>query len=127
MNRSENMRRIKSRDTAPEMLLRRLVHGMGYRYRLHRRDVPGTPDLAFAGRRKAIFLHGCFWHAHGCKKAHTPKSNTAYWSSKLQRNKSRDAAQALALAAIKWKRLVIWECELDKPNKVRGQVKRFLR
>ena len=127
MNRSENMRRIKSRDTTPEMLVRRLVHSLGYRYRLHRANLPGKPDLAFIGPRKVIFVHGCFWHAHGCKRSHAPKSNTGYWSPKLERNKTRDAAHAAALKALGWKRLVIWECKLTRLAMVSERVKRFLR
>jgi len=126
MDRSENMRRIKSRDTAPEMMVRRLVHGMGYRYRLHRADLPGKPDLVFAARRKVIFVHGCFWHMHGCKLSHTPGSNTGYWLPKLARNRKRDAEHAASLKSLGWKRLVIWECELRQLEKVRQRVAKFL-
>ncbi|MBK3801833.1 DNA mismatch endonuclease Vsr [Azospirillum brasilense] len=112
ISRSENMRRIRSKDTAPEMAVRRLVHSMGYRYRLHRRDIPGKPDLVFPGRRKVIFIHGCFWHQHpGCREGRPPKSNTAYWVPKLERNKERDQAAYKQLAALGWDTLVVWECE----------------
>jgi DNA mismatch endonuclease (patch repair protein) len=120
------MRRIKSRDTTPEMLVRRLVHRMGYRYRLHRTDLPGKPDLAFIGRRKVIFVHGCFWHAHGCKLSHVPKSNAAYWLPKLRRNKMRDASSAAALTALGWRHLIIWECELTRLSTLRQRIARFL-
>src|SRR5471032_1595046 len=108
MNRSENMRRIKSRDTKPEMTIRRLVHGMGYRYRLEKTGLPGRPDMVFSSRHKVIFIHGCFWHGHACRRAHTPKSNLGYWSPKLARNKSRDRVVGAALRKMGWKRLVLW-------------------
>lgn len=127
MDRSENMRRIKSRDTNPEMIVRRLVHAMGYRYRLHRTDLPGKPDMVFAARRKVIFVHGCFWHSHGCKLSHVPKSNADYWTPKFERNKIRDAAHDVALKSLGWKRLLIWECELGQLWKVRQRVARFLK
>ena len=112
--RSENMRRIKSTGMKPEMLVRRLVHSMGYRYRLHRKDLPGKPDLVFGLRKKVIFVHGCFWHGHdaeGCPDRRTPKSNVSYWSPKLARNKARDAERVVALEKAGWKVLTIWECE----------------
>jgi DNA mismatch endonuclease (patch repair protein) len=111
--RSANMSRIRSRDTSPEMLVRRLVHGMGYRFRLHSQDLPGRPDLIFPGRQKVIFVHGCFWHSHGrCGIAHVPKSNLAYWLPKLERTKRRDAANLKTLRGLGWQVLTIWECQL---------------
>jgi DNA mismatch endonuclease (patch repair protein) len=110
MNRSENMSRIRSKDTAPELAVRRLLHSLGYRYRLHHKDLPGKPDIVFSVRRKVIFVHGCYWHAHGCKVAHTPKSNEAYWSPKLRRNVERDALNRARLAELGWRSFVIWEC-----------------
>ena len=95
--RSERMSRVRGKDTKPELLVRRLVHGMGYRYRLHRRDLPGTPDLVFPGRRKVIFVHGCFWHRHpdpACKLARLPKSRTDFWLPKLEGNRARDIENA---------------------------------
>jgi DNA mismatch endonuclease (patch repair protein) len=88
--RSSNMRAIRSKDMQPELMVRRLVHKLGYRFRLHRKDLPGKPDLVFASRRKVIFVHGCFWHSHDCKAAHIPKSNAEYWEPKLERNRVRD-------------------------------------
>lgn len=122
--RSANMRAIRSKDTKPEMLVRRAAYALGYRYRLHRRDLPGKPDLAFIGRRKAIFVHGCFWHQHsGCREASRPKSNTGYWSPKLARNVERDAASLRALDAAGWQVLVIWECDMAD---LRGRLASFL-
>ena len=111
--RSRIMRAVKGKDTGPEMAVRRLAHGMGYRYRLHREGLPGRPDLCFVGRRKAIFIHGCFWHGHDCKRGNrTPKTNSDYWREKIRRNKDRDARNLLDLAAQGWEALVIWECEI---------------
>lgn len=127
--RSENMRKIKSTGMKPEMLVRRLVHSMGYRYRLHRKDLPGKPDLVFGPKRKVIFVHGCFWHGHdaeGCPDRRTPKSNLTYWSPKLARNKERDAERADALKKAGWKVLTIWECEATN-KELKTRLKRFLR
>lgn len=110
--RSERMARIRSKDTAPEMRVRKLVHGLGYRFRLHRRDLPGCPDLTFPSRRKVIFVHGCFWHSHeGCKVANQPKSNSAFWQGKFARNKARDIMNVERLQSEGWEVLTIWECE----------------
>jgi DNA mismatch endonuclease (patch repair protein) len=110
--RSENMRRIKSSGTAPEMVVRRLVYRLGYRYRLHSAALPGKPDLVFSGRRKVIFVHGCFWHQHDqCAGGHTPSSNKGYWSPKLARNVQRDRTSLSSLRDAGWHALVIWECE----------------
>ncbi|MEX2451693.1 MAG: very short patch repair endonuclease [Rhodospirillales bacterium] len=126
--RSATMRAIRSKGMKPEMAVRRLVHAMGYRYRLHRHDMPGRPDLVFPSRNKVIFVHGCFWHQHddpNCKIAHTPKSNQSYWLPKLKRNKTRDKQHQIKLREMGWDVLVIWECELktngDSLNsKIRG-------
>jgi len=111
VDRSENMRRIRSKNTAPELIVRRLLYHLGYRYRIHRKELPGNPDIVFAGRHKAIFVHGCFWHAHGCKTAHQPLTNQDYWSPKLMRNVERDARNQSALFSLGWESLVIWECQ----------------
>jgi len=111
--RSAVMRAVKGRDTGPEMLVRRLAHALGYRFRLHRKDLPGNPDLVFPARRKAIFVHGCFWHGHDCARgARMPKANAAYWSAKIARNVARDARVLAELRALGWDPLVLWECEL---------------
>lgn len=128
--RSENMRRIKSKGMKPELAVRRLVHGLGYRYRLHRKDLPGKPDLVFGPRRKVIFVHGCFWHGHereGCLDARRPKSNTSYWNAKLAGNKQRDAERLQALKAMGWSVLVIWECETSDIPSVTKRLRHFLR
>jgi DNA mismatch endonuclease (patch repair protein) len=108
------MRRIKSSNTQPEMVVRRLVHANGYRYRLHAAKLPGKPDLVFASRKKAIFVHGCFWHQHErCASGHVPRSNGSYWAPKLERNVRRDQNNVAMLADAGWQVLVVWECEIE--------------
>jgi DNA mismatch endonuclease (patch repair protein) len=127
VDRSENMRRIRSKGMLPELAVRSMLHRLGYRFRLHRKDLPGKPDLVFASRRKVIFVHGCFWHSHqGCKTAHMPKSNLSYWKPKLERNQARDARNIKALRAAGWKPLVIWECEMKEASAVGARIRRFL-
>lgn len=126
MDRSENMRAIRSKDTKPEMEVRSLVHKLGYRFRLHRADLPGKPDLVFPARCKVIFVHGCFWHAHNCKSGLTPNTNKDFWSTKLRRNKVRDRKNLELLAELGWKILVIWQCELKDMRLLRRRVKQFL-
>jgi DNA mismatch endonuclease (patch repair protein) len=111
------MRAVKSRDTAPERALRQMLHAIAPGYRLHRADLPGKPDVVYGRRRLAIFMHGCFWHGHDCKRgARAPKDNAAYWSAKIARNRQRDAAHLKALAALGWRTLVVFECALkDRP------------
>ena len=125
--RSRTMRAVRGRDTGPEMVVRRLVHGMGYRYRLHGRDLPGKPDLVFRPRRKAIFVHGCFWHQHDCPRgARLPKSNRGYWLPKLRRNRERDAQHRARLADMGWKTLVVWECEIGDRDALARRIAAFL-
>lgn len=125
--RSRIMRAVKGRDTGPEMQVRRLAFSMGHRYRLHRSELPGKPDMAFISRRKVLFVHGCFWHGHDCARgARTPKENNAYWVKKIARNRSRDQAQLAMLAALGWQSLVIWECELKQIDRVRERLTAFL-
>jgi DNA mismatch endonuclease (patch repair protein) len=125
--RSANMRRIRSKDTSPEIALRRLIHSLGYRFRLHRKDLPGQPDIVLPGRRKVIFAHGCFWHQHpDCQEGRIPGSRPDYWVSKLKRNQIRDATSRALLEKQGWKVLVIWECELKDVAAVTRTVKRFL-
>jgi DNA mismatch endonuclease, patch repair protein len=126
VDRSANMRAIRSKDMRPELAVRSLVHRMGYRFRLHRKDLPGKPDLVFVSRRKVIFVHGCYWHGHLCKLAHTPKTNTAYWGPKLQRNRARDKKNLKSLRRLGWTPLVIWECELKNLGTSAARMRRFL-
>ena len=125
--RSENMRRIKSKGTKPELTVRTMVHRMGYRYRLHSPDLPGKPDLVFRARKKIIEVRGCFWHQHrGCHEAHIPKSQTKYWLPKLGRNRQRDKANYKQLRALGWRVLVVWECEVDDTRHLSATLRKFL-
>jgi DNA mismatch endonuclease, patch repair protein len=122
------MSRVHSTDTSPELVVRRALHRAGFRYRLHRKDLPGTPDLAFPGRRKALFVHGCFWHGHTCARgARTPKSNRDYWQAKIARNKARDTAHQEQLRALGWDVLVVWECEVRDRERLMERLRIFLR
>lgn len=113
LTRSENMSRIRGRDTKPEMTVRRSLWAAGLRYRLHDKRLPGNPDLVFPGRRTVVFVHGCFWHCHeGCNNFRIPKTRTEWWAVKLARNKARDEAVRTALEAAGWRVIVIWECEV---------------
>lgn len=121
------MSRIKGRDTKPEMAVRRLLHRMGYRYRLHRKDLPGKPDIVFGPRRKVIFVHGCFWHGHSCRRgSRLPKTNTAYWHAKIARNVERHSVQLDELATAGWTGLTLWECELADVDAVARRLRAFL-
>jgi len=124
--RARVMGSIKGRDTRPERIVRRIAHEMGYRFRLHRKDLPGTPDLVFVSRRKVVFVNGCFWHEHGCGLTRIPRENVDYWTSKFARNRARDERTAEALAARGWQQLVIWECETNDSDAVRRKLKEFL-
>ncbi len=125
--RSAIMRAVKSTNTRPEMVVRSLAHRLGFRFRLHRKDLPGRPDLVFAGRRKAIFVHGCFWHGHDCKRgSRMPKANAGYWRSKIAGNTARDAKSQAALAAAGWGVLIIWECETKDLDALRARLLDFL-
>lgn len=124
--RSEVMRRIRGKDTKPEKLLRSALHRAGFRFRLHRRSLPGAPDIVFPSRRKAIFVHGCFWHSHRCKRARKPASNRDYWIPKLAENKKRDARNRRRLTALGWSSLVVWECQLRTMDRVMEKVEKFL-
>jgi len=125
--RSANMRAVRAKDTKPELIVRRLAHGMGYRYRLHDRSLPGTPDLVFRSRRSVILVHGCFWHRHkGCARASEPRSNVAFWRPKLARNAARDKKQLRTLRKDGWRTLVIWECETKDGRDLISRLRRFL-
>jgi DNA mismatch endonuclease (patch repair protein) len=125
--RRRTMQAVKSKDTAPELLIRSLAHQMGYRFRLHRKDLPGKPDLAFPGRRKVIFVHGCFWHGHDCARgARVPKSNRDYWTAKIARNRERDRNACASLASSGWTSLIVWECDLGNEKELKARVRKFL-
>jgi len=127
--RSENMRAIRSEGMKPERVVRSVAHRLGFRFRLHRRDLPGKPDLVFPRLRKIIFVHGCFWHQHPnakCNDARLPKSNRAYWIPKLRRNAERDALNIKILRSGGWKILVVWECETKRIEQLTTRIERFL-
>ena len=126
--RSANMSRIKSKDTKPEMLIRRMLHRLGYRYSLHRRDLPGAPDLVFPSRRKVVLIHGCFWHQHKrCIDGRLPKSREEYWLPKLLRNVERDRQNVSKLRRCGWKVMKVWECEvMGDSERAMRKISRFL-
>ncbi|MCK7579175.1 MAG: very short patch repair endonuclease [Chromatiales bacterium] len=126
--RSSLMSLIRGKDTGPEMKVRRMAHALGFRFRLHRRDLPGTPDLVFPSHRKVILVHGCYWHRHeGCRYAYSPKSNTKFWQAKFEANVARDRSVASALDALGWNVLVIWECETQNADTLRARLVEFLK
>ena len=121
------MARIGSADTSPELAVRRLLHRLGYRFRLHRRSLPGRPDICFPGRKKAIFIHGCFWHRHeGCRRTTTPKTRTSFWKDKFERNVERDRANLKDLVELGWRVMVVWECETADLDVLRPRLAGFL-
>ncbi len=126
--RRANMARVGSKDTKPELIVRRLLHRLGYRYRLHRRDLPGTPDICFPSRKKVIFVHGCFWHRHdGCKRTTTPKTRASFWEDKFQQNVVRDRANMERLSHLDWVAMVVWECETEDLEELTPRLATFLR
>ena len=125
--RSWIMRQVQSENTKPELLVRSLAHRLGYRFRLHRRELPGAPDLVFPSRRKVIFVHGCFWHGHPCRRgARLPKTNAEYWHNKITRNKERDKRHQRRLRQLGWSALVLWECQLRDQQKLSARLSHFL-
>jgi DNA mismatch endonuclease (patch repair protein) len=125
--RSRCMSRIRAKHTRPELVIRRLVHTLGYRFRLHRRDLPGTPDLVFPRHRKVILVHGCFWHRHWCRLGRPePKQNAGFWERKLRGNVERDRRNLLELRRQGWKVLTLWECQLTDGNRLRRKLMSFL-
>ena len=126
VKRSAIMARIKAEDTKPEIAVRRIAFSLGYRYRLHRKDLPGKPDLVFPRLGKIILVHGCFWHQHSCKDGRTPSSNKDYWIPKLERNTERDRNNLNELCKLGWTCLVIWECELKNPARLTSRIEKFL-
>lgn len=121
------MARVRSTDTRPEVFVRKLIYGLGYRFRLHGRDLPGHPDIVFRKRAKVIFVHGCFWHRHaGCTLARLPKSRLDFWMPKLEGNRKRDERSKRELQQMGWKVLIVWECQLKRPVVLAGRIRRFL-
>ncbi|MBP1848267.1 DNA mismatch endonuclease (patch repair protein) [Rhizobium petrolearium] len=127
--RSERMSRVRGRDTKPELRVRRLLHSLGYRFRLHRRDLPGSPDIVLPRHHTVIFVHGCFWHRHddpNCRLARMPKSRLDFWGPKLASNQVRDERVRQSLTALGWRVLVIWECEVKDEEKLKDEIVGFL-
>jgi DNA mismatch endonuclease (patch repair protein) len=124
--RSVIMSKVGQKNTVPEMILRRALHASGYRYRLHRRDLPGSPDLVFSSRRKVIFVHGCFWHGHDCRWGAAPKSRAEYWLPKIEANRVRDNLALTKLSEMGWQPMVVWQCELRDPESTIKRVVAFL-
>lgn len=125
--RKERMSRVRNKDTKPEMRVRRLVHSLGYRYRLHYGGLPGRPDIVFPERRKVIFVHGCFWHRHeGCSRCRMPKSRLEFWGPKLEKNRLRDLKNLAKLHELGWDVLVVWECETEEAAGLPGRIMTFL-
>lgn len=126
-HRSSIMAQIRGRDTKPELAVRRAAHALGYRFRLHRRELPGSPDMVFPARRKVVFVHGCYWHRHpGCRLAYTPKSNVTFWTAKFDRNVSRDEEAQARLIELGWDALTIWECQTTDDSRLKRLLREFL-
>lgn len=126
--RSVLMSRIRGKDTKPEMSVRRIAHGLGYRFRIHRRDLPGSPDMVFPRLRKIIFVHGCYWHQHrGCRYAYLPKSNTEFWKRKFDANVARDNSSVAKLEKLGWEVLIVWECETKDQDKLLYRLAAYLK
>ena len=125
--RSEIMSHIRGKNTKPELLIRSLLHRSGFRFRIHRRDLPGNPDIVLPKYKTVIFVHGCFWHGHDCKRgARLPKTNRDYWETKITRNRERDQQHDEELRRKGWRILVVWECQTKEPQAIAGQIKNFL-
>lgn len=126
--RSERMARVRSKDTKPELVVRRMVHRLGFRYRLHGKGLPGKPDMVFASRMKVIFVHGCFWHRHTarCPFTRMPKSNLEFWQSKFEENHRRDEKNVKLLRAAGWKVLTVWECQISRAEALKARIIKFL-
>ncbi|MDG3601871.1 very short patch repair endonuclease [Pseudomonas aeruginosa] len=120
------MKQVKQQNTKPELAVRSLIHRLGFRFRLHRRNLPGTPDIVFPSRRVAIFVHGCFWHGHDCKRGRPPKTRPEFWMPKLAANKARDARKSEELSALGWHVAVVWQCELDNPEALSDRLVQLL-
>jgi DNA mismatch endonuclease (patch repair protein) len=120
------MQSVRARNTGPEIAVRSLLHKLGYRFRLHRKDLPGTPDIVFPSRKKAVFVHGCFWHGHDCSKGKLPKSRTDYWGAKITRNRERDSEVDSRMCQIGWTVLTVWQCELRDADALTKKLTEFL-
>lgn len=120
------MQAVKTRDTGPELVVRTLLHAEGYRYRLYRRDLPGSPDIVFPGRRAVVFVNGCFWHGHSCAKGKLPKSKNEYWNAKIAANRERDKRKRSELSRLGWRVHDVWQCELKTPHDLMKRLKKFL-
>lgn len=125
--RSHQMGLVRPKDTKPELFVRRIVHGMGYRFKTNRMDLPGRPDLVFPIRKKIIFIHGCFWHGHKCLLGRMPKSRIVFWKTKISGNKNRDQLTLRRLRGMRWRCLVVWECQLRDRDKIAANISRFLK
>ncbi|MBN1902753.1 DNA mismatch endonuclease Vsr [Candidatus Sumerlaeota bacterium] len=126
--RKKTMQSVKSEDTKPEIKIRKLIFSLGYRYRLHRKDLPGKPDIVFPSRKKIIFVHGCFWHGHNCRSGQNqPKTNQKYWKAKIRKNVKRDFKNIENLKQLGWNPLIIWECEIKDAKRIKKRIKIFLK
>jgi len=125
-SRSALMSRIGTKNTAPELLVRKLLHRLGYRFRLHRNDLPGSPDIVFPSQRKVVFVNGCFWHAHGCKIGQPPKSRLEFWMPKLEKNRKKDMKDRRALRGLGWSVLTVWQCQTKTQNSLERKLVDFL-
>src|SRR6202521_2601072 len=124
--RSWIMSRVRGSDTNPELMIRSMLHRLGYRFRLHRKDLPGTPDVVLSGRRSVVFVHGCFWHGHTCSRGNLPTSNADFWQRKIAKNRERDGRVQKELKKEGWKVLTIWQCETKNKNALAKRLTRFL-
>lgn len=124
--RSWLMSRIRAKDTKPELAVRSMLHRMGFRFRLHRRDLPGSPDIVLPGRGTVVFVHGCFWHGHSCKRTKMPNSREEFWEQKIEGNKKRDRRMRSQLRSLGWKVVVVWECELRRPDALALKLRKAL-
>lgn len=125
--RSRNMARVKNKNTKPELIVRKMLHRLGYRFRLHRNDLPGSPDIVLPKHRKIIFVHGCFWHGHSCPRGKRPATNQEFWNLKLDRNIARDIDNREKLENLDWKVLTVWECETKDLDDLKARLTRFMR
>lgn len=124
--RSRMMASVRQANTKPEVAVRKLIHKLGFRFRLHRRDLPGSPDIVLPRHRKVIFVHGCFWHRHGCRRTTTPATNFEFWQAKFEANEKRDRTACRRLKALGWEVLIVWECQTKRPEWLQAKVQRFL-